>query len=68
MTTVVTTITPDLLTVPEIAAYLSISERGVRDLVHCHAIPVIKIGQRIRVRRTDLDAYLAAHTREAVTR
>jgi len=59
---------PDLLPVPAVADYLSISERAVRDLVTRRQLPVIKIGQRIRVRRTDLDAYLAANTREAVAR
>lgn len=62
-----TTTTPGLLGVPEIAAYLSVSERAVRDLVNRRQLPIIKIGQRIRVRRADLDAYLTANTRE-VTR
>lgn len=57
--------TPALLGVSEIAAYLSVSDRAVRDLVSRRQIPVIKIGQRIRVRQADLDAYLAANTREA---
>ena len=55
---------PALLAVPEIADYLHISERAVRALVAQRALPVIKIGQRIRVRRTDLDTYLTANTRE----
>lgn len=58
------TATPTLLGVPEIAEYFSISERAVRDLISRRQLPVIKIGQRIRVRQTDLDAYLAANTRE----
>ena len=60
--------TPGLLGVPEICDYLAVPESAVRDLILRRAIPVIKIGQRIRVRRTDLDAYLAANTREAVAR
>lgn len=59
-----TTDTPPLLGVPEIAAYLSISERAVRDLVSRRQLPVIKIGKRIRVRPDELDAYLTANTRE----
>lgn len=58
------TTTPTLLGVSEIAEYFSISERAVRDLISRRQLPVIKIGQRIRVRQTDLDAYLAANTRE----
>lgn len=60
--------TPDLLDVPGIAAYLSISARGARWIISQRRVPVIKIGQLVRVRRTDLDAYLAANTREAVAR
>lgn len=57
---------PDLLDVPGIAAYLSISERSARWIISQRRVPVIKIGQLVRVRRADLDAYLTANTREAV--
>lgn len=60
------TSTPDPLGAPEIAAYLSVSERAMRDLISRRQLTAIKIGQRIRVRRSELDAYLTADTREAV--
>lgn len=56
--------TPDLLDVPGIAAYLAMSERQVRHILAQRRVPVIKIGQLVRVRRADLDAYLTANTRE----
>lgn len=56
--------TPDLLDVPGIAEYLTMSERQVRHVIAQRRVPVIKIGQLVRVRRTDLDAYLIENTRE----
>lgn len=58
---------PGLLGVPEIADYLAVSERAVRDLVSRRQLPVVKIGQRVRVHRADLDAYIAARTREVAS-
>jgi len=59
-------LTPELLDVEGIAEYLAITVRAVRSLVAGRQLPVIKIGQRVRVRRADLDAYLEANTREVV--
>lgn len=66
MTTI--TPTPELLSVPVAAEYLSVSERFVRRMVSEGRVPVVKLGKHVRVRRADLDAYIAASTREAVTR
>ena len=51
-----------LLDVDGVAASLSISRRMATDLVYGRAVPVVKIGRLVRVRRSDLDAYVAAQT------
>ncbi|AWB90304.1 helix-turn-helix domain-containing protein [Homoserinimonas hongtaonis] len=58
----------DLLDVQGIASYLNITPRTARRIVSERRVPVTKIGALVRVRRTDLDAYLVAHTVEAVSR
>lgn len=49
----------ELLTVSECAESLNISTRHARHLFDTRAFPVIKVGRLVRVRRSDLDAYLA---------
>lgn len=61
------TATPDLLTVPDAAEYLTVSERFIRRMVSEGRVPVVKLGKHVRIRRRDLDAYISASTREAVT-
>jgi excisionase family DNA binding protein len=56
---------PDLLDVQGIAEYLNITPRNARRIVSERRVPVLKIGALVRVRRADLDAYLAAHTLSA---
>jgi len=56
---------PDaLLDLWEVGDYLNMSESAVRRLVRDGIVPVIKLGgrpkSRIRVRRSDLDALIAA--------
>src|SRR5665647_960313 len=56
---------PDpLMDLWEVGDYLNMSEPAVRRLVRDRIIPVIKLGgrpkSRIRVRRSDLDALIAA--------
>lgn len=47
------------LTVPEIAAELRVSKMTVYRLVNDRELPSIRIGRSVRVRRADLDHYLA---------
>ena len=54
-----TEINYELLTVSECADSLNISTRHARHLFDTRAFPVIKVGRLVRVRRSDLDAYLA---------
>jgi len=49
----------ELLTVSECAECLNISTRHARHLFDTRAFPVVKVGRLVRVRRSDLDAYLA---------
>jgi excisionase family DNA binding protein len=49
----------ELLTVSECAEYLNISNRHARRLFDIRAFQIVKVGRLVRVRRSDLDAYLA---------
>lgn len=51
-----------LLDVAGIAHYLSITSRMARRLVDERRVPIVKVGSLVRVRRIDLDAYVAQHT------
>ena len=52
----------ELLGVADAAAYLNTSERHVRRLRAEHRIRYVKVGAKLRFRREDLDAYVAANT------
>lgn len=49
-----------LLTVPEVAARLRVCERTVRRLLSRGELPFIPIGRSIRVKPSELAAYLRA--------
>jgi len=51
-------IQPVVLSVPQAAVYLSVSCDTVRRLIRSGTIPHARIGNSIRIRRTDLDGYL----------
>ena len=46
-----------IMTVPEIARYLKISEAKIYYLVSINEIPHLKIGRNIRIRTTDFRAW-----------
>jgi excisionase family DNA binding protein len=46
---------PDNLTVEEIAKYLRVSRQTVYTMIRSGKIPHFKIGNKVRVKRTDLD-------------
>ncbi|MBN9360704.1 MAG: helix-turn-helix domain-containing protein [Devosia sp.] len=48
----------ELMTVLETAAFLTISEKGVRRLQHARRLPFIKVGASVRFAKRDLLAYL----------
>jgi excisionase family DNA binding protein len=49
-----------LLTVSDLASYLSLSARGARQVLERRDLPGFRIGKRWYVRREDLDAAVAA--------
>lgn len=51
-----------MLTVAEIAAELRVSKMTVYRLVNERELPSVRVGRSVRVRRSDLAAYLAAPT------
>jgi excisionase family DNA binding protein len=53
----------ELLTVSECAAYLNITTRHARHLFDVRAFQIVKVGRLVRVRRSDLDAYVAENVR-----
>lgn len=62
------TTTGELLTVEQAADYLNITDHFVRRLIRERRIPFLKVGRLVRLRRTDLDDYLAACAVPAVQR
>lgn len=53
---------PDLMNKKEAAAYLTIAVRTLDDWRATKRVPCVTIGGIVRFRRSDLDAFLAAHT------
>ena len=58
----------DLLTVEQAADYLNITEHFVRRLIRERRIPFLKVGRLVRLRRTDIDEYVASRLVPAVRR
>ena len=58
----------DLLTVEQAADYLNITAHFVRRLIRERRIPFLKVGRLVRLRRTDIEAYLAGCAVPAVRR
>lgn len=59
----------ELLSVAEAAEYLTVTERWVRQAITERHLPHIRLGRKfIRLRRSDLDRYLAAQTIPATGR
>jgi excisionase family DNA binding protein len=49
----------EFLTVAEIAAHLRLNHQTVRNWLDAGRMPHYRIGRRVRVRRTDFEAFLA---------
>jgi excisionase family DNA binding protein len=58
----------DLLTVEQAADYLNITEHFMRRLIRERRIPFLKVGRLVRLRRTDIEAYLVGCAVPAVRR
>lgn len=52
----------DLMTKPEVMAYLRISLGTLDRLIKRHAFPFVKLERRILFRRSEIDAYLESKT------
>lgn len=52
--------TKEFLTVKEVQEMLGISKSGVYRLLHTDGFPALKIGNLVKVRRTELEAWLEA--------
>lgn len=57
---------PDNLTVEEIAKYLRVSRQTVYTMIRSGKIPHFKIGNKVRVKRTDLDAMTNTQTQPTI--
>lgn len=58
--------TDGLLDIDGAAAYLGISPRHMRDLWYAHRVPGVKVGARVRFRKSDLDRFCDENTVEAI--
>ena len=68
MTTTETDNRKRLLTIGEVADRLGVEVRHMRRLVHERRIPFIKWGHLLRFDPTDIDAWIDANRREAISR
>lgn len=50
---------PEILTIPEVAKYLHLSQSKVYYMVSRGDIPHLKIGRNVRIRKIDLDLWLS---------
>jgi excisionase family DNA binding protein len=50
----------EVLTIEQAAAHIKMSERYVRRLVAERRIPFYKLGRAVRIKASDLDAYINA--------
>ena len=57
---------PEVMTVKDLAAYLQIGRSYAYYLVRTGEIPSFAVGRNIRVRRSDVNRWLAANRRELV--
>jgi excisionase family DNA binding protein len=48
----------DLLTVEQAAEFMNITNHFVRRLIRERRIPFVKVGRLVRLRRSDIEAYL----------
>lgn len=57
-----TTIQPAVLSVAHSASYLGVSTITIRRIIKSGEIPHVRVGNSIRIRLTDLDAYINSNT------
>jgi excisionase family DNA binding protein len=57
---------PKLLTIAEVATALRVSRRTVETLLHERTLATTRIGRRVFVRESDLDAWVSAQVLHAL--
>ncbi|RBY87455.1 helix-turn-helix domain-containing protein [Blastococcus sp. TF02A-26] len=55
-----------LLSVEEAAEYLNVGVRFIRRVVADRRIPYVKVGKYVRIKKSALDAFIAANTIDPV--
>jgi len=53
-----------LLTIPSAAAYSGLTDRSLKHLIYTRQVPVIHIGRRVYLRRSDLDQLVTNGTQK----
>lgn len=63
-TVVAATVARELMDRSEAAKYLGLSEQTLASWACTgrHSLPFVRLGRRVKYRKSDLDAYLSAHT------
>lgn len=56
----------ELLTLREVASMLGLSRHTIRRWAEKRRLPSFKLGRSVRIRRLDLEGFLAGQRREAV--
>jgi excisionase family DNA binding protein len=56
----IATALPQLLSVDDVAAVLSVSSKTVRRMIGLGALPTCRVGRLVRVQRMDLERYIAS--------
>jgi excisionase family DNA binding protein len=52
------TLTEEFLTVAEVAELLKLNQQTVRNWIDQGSLPALRVGRRVRIRRSDLDRVL----------
>jgi excisionase family DNA binding protein len=52
------TLTEEFLTVAEVAELLKLNQQTVRNWIDQGSLPALRVGRRVRIRRSDLDRML----------
>ena len=52
---------PELLTVAQVAQLLRLNPQTIRNWIDAGTFPATRIGRRVRIKRTDVDAFIAGN-------
>lgn len=50
------------MTVAEVAELLRLNQQTIRNWIDAGRLPAVRLGRRVRIRQSDLDALVGAHT------